>query len=76
MSIGAIIRFSKAKRIILRDNSCCRYCGKKLKIDEITFDHVIPKSKKGKINIENLAIACRKCNTIKGEELMLNSQTP
>ncbi|MCD3254360.1 HNH endonuclease [Clostridium botulinum] len=40
----------------------CAYCGRELKRDEITVDHVIPYSKGGKTDFTNLVIACKHCN--------------
>lgn len=48
----------------IRDNAkyCC-YCGKEFnhKITK-TIDHLIPKSKGGKIELNNIAICCHYCN--------------
>src|ERR1700677_2828956 len=35
------------KNILLRDGNLCQYCGVKFKSDELTLDHIIPKSKGG-----------------------------
>lgn len=48
--------------ILQRDNYQCRYCGKKA----VTVDHVIPKSKGGTENSDNLVACCKSCNSIKG----------
>lgn len=50
------------KRVILRDNSTCRYCDKELKKKEIHIDHVIPYSLGGRTEVNNLVVACTKCN--------------
>ncbi len=50
------------RKVILRDNSTCRYCGKELKKEEIHIDHVIPYSLGGRTEIDNLVVACTKCN--------------
>lgn len=76
MAIGATIPFSKARRVILRDDFCCRYCGKKLKLEQITFDHVIPIARYGRANVENLVVCCKVCNNIKGKELILPKTKP
>ena len=52
--------------LALRDRFCCGYCGKKFPMRELTFDHVIPRSKGGKNTADNLLMACVKCNTMKG----------
>ncbi|PSF29354.1 HNH endonuclease [Aphanothece hegewaldii CCALA 016] len=42
----------------------CEYCHslEMLSANRFTFDHVIPKSLGGSDNIDNLALACRRCN--------------
>lgn len=48
-----------------RDNFTCQYCGSK---KNLTIDHVVPKSKGGKTTWTNLATACHRCNTLKGDK--------
>ncbi|MEI6428752.1 MAG: HNH endonuclease [Pseudanabaena sp. ELA607] len=38
-------------------------------LDELTLDHLMPKSKGGSNNPENLRLACRKCNSSRGDSL-------
>jgi 5-methylcytosine-specific restriction endonuclease McrA len=51
-------------RIYRRDNYQCVYCGSK---KELTLDHVIPKSKGGPNDWENLVTSCSKCNIKKAD---------
>ena len=46
--------------VIHRDNSTCRYCGKKAK--PVELDHVIPRSLSGPNTPWNLVVSCHKCN--------------
>ena len=69
---GNSVKFSKARRIILRDKWKCKYCGYKLRLEDITFDHVLPLSKGGENNVENLVISCSNCNHLKGAKLEFN----
>lgn len=55
--------------VFLRDKWQCQYCGDHYKTQELTFDHVIPRSKGGKTSWENIVAACRCCNTQKGNKL-------
>ena len=51
------------RNIMRRDNFTCMYCGSK---NDLTIDHVLPKSRGGKDVWENLTTACEKCNVKKG----------
>ncbi len=51
------------RNIMKRDNFTCMYCGSK---NDLTIDHVLPKSRGGKDVWENLTTACEKCNVKKG----------
>ena len=44
----------------------CGYCDAKLGTEEITFDHILPRSRGGRSEWKNLALACVACNTRKG----------
>jgi len=62
------VRFSKAN-VILRDTMQCQYCDTRLTRNSCTMDHVIPISKGGKTNWENVVTACGPCNTAKADKL-------
>lgn len=49
--------------LFLRDRFQCQYCGSP---DDLTFDHVIPRSKGGQTSWENVVAACAPCNLRKG----------
>jgi len=52
------------QNIFKRDGNRCQYCGTH---DTLTLDHVMPKSRGGKTNWDNLATACKRCNSRKGD---------
>jgi 5-methylcytosine-specific restriction endonuclease McrA len=52
--------------VFLRDKFNCQYCGSH---EELTFDHVIPRSKGGLTSWENVVAACSACNLTKGDKL-------
>ena len=52
--------------VFLRDRFTCQYCGAR---DDLTFDHVIPRSKGGVTEWENVVAACSPCNLKKGDRL-------
>jgi 5-methylcytosine-specific restriction endonuclease McrA len=55
--------------VFLRDRWQCQYCADTFKTHELTFDHVIPRSRGGRTNWENIVAACQKCNTQKGNHM-------
>ncbi|MCB1651013.1 MAG: HNH endonuclease [Alphaproteobacteria bacterium] len=55
--------------VFLRDRWSCQYCAKGFKTHELTFDHVIPRSRGGRTNWENIVAACQRCNTAKGSKM-------
>ena len=58
----------KRHNIIWRDQNQCQYCGNKFCIENLTIDHIIPRSKGGKNTWKNLVAACKKCNQKKGDK--------
>ncbi len=56
--------------LFLRDEFCCQYCGSK---GDLTFDHVLPRSKGGLTSWENVVAACSPCNLRKANRLLRQS---
>ena len=55
--------------VFLRDRWSCQYCGEGFKPHELTFDHVVPRSKGGRTCWDNIVAACQCCNTKKGNQM-------
>ena len=55
--------------VFLRDKFSCQYCSKSFSASELTFDHVIPRSKGGKTVWENVVAACTGCNLRKANKM-------
>jgi len=53
------------RNIFLRDNFKCQYCGKG---GTLTIDHVMPKSRGGDDNWENVVVSCVRCNNKKSDK--------
>jgi len=64
------VRFSKSN-VFLRDQYQCLYCTCNIARATGTLDHVIPVSKGGKTNFENIATACADCNTRKADKTLM-----
>ena len=66
--------------VLRRDDYTCAYCGEY----GTTIDHVLPKSRGGSSNWDNLVTACFKCNNVKddntpseaGMELLFTPREP
>ena len=58
------VKFSRAN-IYARDDYTCQYCGKKFPSEDLTFDHVTPRSKGGRTMWTNVVTACSSCNLVK-----------
>ncbi|BAU41274.1 HNH endonuclease [Leptolyngbya sp. O-77] len=52
------------RNILHRDSHSCQYCG--YTGDELTLDHVLPRSRGGEDTWENIVTACVRCNVKKG----------
>lgn len=60
---------SKTKKLITEYGSVCWWCGSNLLREQVTIDHLRPKSKGGSHNLENLRIACKSCNEKRRDSL-------
>jgi 5-methylcytosine-specific restriction endonuclease McrA len=53
--------------VFLRDRFTCQYCSAR---DDLTFDHLVPRSRGGQTTWENVVTACAPCNLRKGGKLV------
>lgn len=77
-SVVRLLRFVKSKRktqvqftranIYARDNYTCQYCHESHSTEELTFDHVLPVSRGGPRNWENIVTCCLDCNRKKANQ--------
>lgn len=66
-SIPNVLRF----QVFRRDAFRCQYCGNHSGKVVLEVDHIVPASKGGSDNIDNLITACYECNRGKSAELIL-----
>ncbi|HBO44013.1 MAG TPA: HNH endonuclease [Planctomycetaceae bacterium] len=52
--------------VFARDGGQCQYCGRRFPTNQLSLDHVIPRSRGGMSTWENMVCACVKCNVKKG----------
>ena len=62
------VKFSR-HNIYVRDGNRCQYCGRRYSTSELSLDHVVPLSRGGGTNWENVVCACLSCNVKKGNRL-------
>ena len=62
------------KNILQRDNFSCQYCF--YSGDQLSIDHVIPRSRGGQDTWENVATACISCNIRKGNRTPKEAKMP
>ena len=74
-SVVALKRYHKRKHVaftrfhvFLRDGFRCQYCGEELDAKELTFDHVVPRSKGGITCWTNVVTSCQRDNLCKGSK--------
>jgi 5-methylcytosine-specific restriction endonuclease McrA len=51
--------------LITRDGGTCVWCGRRPWADDLTAEHLLPRSRSGRGLPENLAVACRTCNKLR-----------
>lgn len=54
------------RNVVRRDNGTCQYCGVRLTSNEITIDHIVPRSHGGETSYLNCVVSCKFCNSYKG----------
>jgi len=59
------LKFSRSN-IYARDGYKCQYCLVKCQTDELTYDHVVPRSQGGTTIWTNIVSCCYDCNSKKG----------
>lgn len=55
----------KRERLYAETGGRCGYCGDKIKLPDMTVDHMMPLSGGGSDDEANLLCCCKRCNTLK-----------
>jgi 5-methylcytosine-specific restriction endonuclease McrA len=63
---SAAVSFSR-RNVFKRDHWACQYCGDQPGSEELTIDHVIPRSQGGTSTWDNCVLACIGCNKRKAD---------
>lgn len=64
------------KNIFKRDRYTCQYCGDQPGPEELTIDHVMPRSRGGTSTWANCLLACVECNKRKADKTPLEAGMP
>ena len=67
---GCIIEPVVPEQVLARCKSICGICGAPVSMKDLTFDHIIPLSRKGPHSEHNLQVAHYECNRIKNDRSM------
>jgi len=63
------VRFCRKNVIVGRDRGLCQYCGSHFPTEELTLDHVVPRSQGGQTTWENVVACCIPCNQRKSNRM-------
>ena len=66
----------RPEALYYRDDRKCAYTGKFLSLKDVTIDHVIPESKGGKTEWNNVVIASYEANQAKGDKMPIGIWKP
>ncbi len=59
------VKFSRMN-VYQRDRFTCQYCGQRFGWGDLTYDHLVPRSRGGRTEFSNIVTACKPCNARKG----------
>ncbi len=62
------------RNVLERDRHTCQYCNHRG--EDLTLDHIVPKSRSGGDTWENLVTACVRCNVHKGNRTPREANMP
>ena len=69
------VTFSR-RNVFKRDRYTCQYCGSQPGSEELTIDHVVPRSQGGTSTWENCVLACVECNSRKADRTPVQAHMP
>lgn len=61
------ITAQQKRAVFERAEGCCEYCRSQVRfaVQPFSIEHIVPRSRGGKTNMDNLALACQGCNNHK-----------
>lgn len=64
------------ENVFIRDEYICQYCGKRFSSEELTLDHIFPKSRGGDTSWNNIVSCCKSCNQKKADRTPEEADMP
>jgi len=58
------------RNLFRRDRNICQYCGMRFATEDLSIDHVVPRSKGGLGTWTNCVLPCLPCNSRKGDRTL------
>ena len=69
------VAFSR-RNLFKRDKFTCQYCGRRPGSEDLTIDHVTPRSHGGETTWKNCVVACVDCNAMKADRTPKQAHMP
>ncbi|MFU8806015.1 MAG: HNH endonuclease [Bradymonadaceae bacterium] len=69
------VQFSR-HNVYRRDGYVCQYCARKYQAHDLTFDHVLPRSRGGQTTWTNIVTSCQPCNRRKCSRTPAEAKMP
>ena len=66
----------KRMRIYMRDKYRCQYCGMRKSVNDLTLDHILPRSRGGDNSPVTIVTACVSCNNRKSDRTPDEARMP
>lgn len=60
-------QMTRIRKLLYQSDGRCWYCGVRLRMKDVTQDHVVPRADGGTSRRSNIVAACRSCNAAKGD---------
>lgn len=59
------ITAQQKRAVFERAEGCCEYCRSQVRfaVQPFSIEHIVPRSRGGKTNMDNLALACQGCKS-------------
>jgi len=70
---GSTSKWRKLRQVVLNRDGCCQRCGTE---DNLTVDHIVPRTLGGDDSLSNMEVLCGKCNSSKGGRFFEPARTP